>query len=254
MKRWAWLGALVGVLMGLVVAAPAAWLAPLLGQASAGRIQLLGVRGSLWDGSGQLVLRDGAAGSSVAVLPTPLAWSLRPHTGGLSLSVSSDCCTEGGLRAELGRAVDGWGVRIADGASRWPTALMAGLGAPWNTVGLQGMASLRTQGLSVEWSADTWQMRGSAVLEATDLASSLSTLRPLGSYRLRLDSGPAGSVLVQVETLSGPLRMTAGGDWKGQRLHLRGEASAEAGAEDALGNLLNILGRRDGARSVITLN
>ena len=119
---------------------------------------------------------------------------------------------------------------------------------------MQGQAKLRTQGLSVEWSANSWHMQGGAVLEAFELASSLSTLKPLGSYRLRMDAGPAGSALVRLETLSGPLRLSVDGNWNGLRLQLRGEAGADSGSEEALGNLLNILGRRDGARSVIALN
>ncbi|RYY92801.1 MAG: type II secretion system protein N, partial [Comamonadaceae bacterium] len=41
--------------------------------------------------------------------------------------------------------------------------------------------------------------------------------------------------------------------WNGRALRFDGEASAAPGREDALSNLLNIIGRRDGARSLITL-
>jgi general secretion pathway protein N len=36
-------------------------------------------------------------------------------------------------------------------------------------------------------------------------------------------------------------------------MRFRGEARASAGAEQALANLLNIIGRRDGARSLISV-
>jgi general secretion pathway protein N len=38
----------------------------------------------------------------------------------------------------------------------------------------------------------------------------------------------------------------------GQRLHFQGEASASPERETALSNLLNILGRRQGPRSIIS--
>ncbi|MCY1531269.1 hypothetical protein D9M68_664890 [compost metagenome] len=45
----------------------------------------------------------------------------------------------------------------------------------------------------------------------------------------------------------------SGSLWSGTALRFNGEASAAPGREDALSNLLNIIGRRDGARSIITL-
>ena len=41
--------------------------------------------------------------------------------------------------------------------------------------------------------------------------------------------------------------------WVGSRLRFSGEASAEAGSEAALSNLLNIIGRRQGERSLLSL-
>ena len=46
---------------------------------------------------------------------------------------------------------------------------------------------------------------------------------------------------------------TVCGQWVGQRLRFAGEASATPEREGALSNLLNIIGRRNGARSLITL-
>jgi general secretion pathway protein N len=56
-----------------------------------------------------------------------------------------------------------------------------------------------------------------------------------------------------VTTRDGSLRLSGTGRWNGQAMRFSGEASAAPGREDALSNLLNIIGRRDGARSIITL-
>ena len=45
----------------------------------------------------------------------------------------------------------------------------------------------------------------------------------------------------------------ASGEWRGGRVRFNGQASAAPGQEAALGNLLNIIGRRQGAVSVITI-
>jgi general secretion pathway protein N len=54
-----------------------------------------------------------------------------------------------------------------------------------------------------------------------------------------------------LQTLEGALQLQGSGRVHAGRLQFAGFASAAAGREEALANLLNIIGRRDGARSVI---
>jgi general secretion pathway protein N len=88
-------------------------------------------------------------------------------------------------------------------------------------------------------------------LVAQRVASRLSTLRPMGSYRITLQGGTQASL--RLETLEGSLQLSGTGEWVGQRLRFRGEATAVPGSEAALANLLNIIGRRNGDRSIITI-
>jgi general secretion pathway protein N len=83
------------------------------------------------------------------------------------------------------------------------------------------------------------------------MSSRLSTLKPMGSYRMVLQGGDAPGF--SLETLEGSLLLSGQGQWAGSRLRFQGEARAAPDRQEALSNLLNILGRRDGARSVITL-
>ena len=77
----------------------------------------------------------------------------------------------------------------------------------------------------------------------------------MGSYRLWLQGTDSGTATPQLalSTLQGPLRLSGQGQWVGQRLRFVGEAEAETGHEEALSNLLNIIGRRDGARSLLSI-
>jgi general secretion pathway protein N len=140
---------------------------------------------------------------------------------------------------------------VEDGASQWPAALLAGLGTPWNTLQLDGEVRLTTQALSVEWIEGRPRIAGRAELEASRIASRLSTLRPMGSYRITLQGGTQATL--RLETLEGSLQLSGTGQWVGQRLRFRGEASAVPGREGALANLLNIIGRRTGDRSLISI-
>lgn len=132
-----------------------------------------------------------------------------------------------------------------------PAALLAGLGAPWNTLQVEGQLSLVTQGLSVEWIEGRLSVAGRAELMATGMSSRLSTIKPMGSYRITLDGG--NTATLEVTTLEGSLQLAGTGQWVGSRLRFEGVASAAPEREAALSNLLNILGRRTGARSIITV-
>ncbi len=96
------------------------------------------------------------------------------------------------------------------------------------------------------------RLQGGLQVDALDMTSRLSTLRPLGSYRVHLEATPDGnSALLHLTTLRGGLQLQGNGQWIGGRLRFQGVAQAAPGRENALENLLNIIGRRDGPRSIL---
>lgn len=249
--RWAVAGLLLGALPALLLWAPAGWLAAGVERASAGQLQLQQVRGTLWTGSGRLVLTGGAGSDDQAALPGRVHWQLRPAWGGALARIAADCCTSTPLELRAALGLGTLAIRLADGQSQWPADILAGLGTPWNTMQPQGRLQLTTSALSLHWSSGRMQLQGQAQLDALAMSSRLSTLRPMGSYRLVLQGGDAPTL--QLSTLDGALLLSGSGQWVGQRLRFTGEASAAPEREAQLANLLNIIGRRNGARSIITL-
>ncbi len=249
--RWAVLGALVGLVMAMVVFAPASWLAAAVQEASAGRVQLIEPRGTVWTGSAQLQLTGGVGSRDSAVLPGQINWRLRPGWLALNVQVSADCCTPAPLQARLTQHWSGAALQVLDGRSQWPAALLAGLGTPWNTVQAEGSLQLSTQSLSMAWFEGRLTVSGQAELAAMAMSSRLSTLKPMGSYRLTLVGG--ATTTLELATIEGSLQLSGSGRWTGPRLRFEGVASASPEHEAALSNLLNIIGRRNGARSIITL-
>jgi len=248
---WAASGLLAGLLLAVPAFAPASWLAALLLQASSGHLQLAQVRGTVWDGSAQLVLAGGTGSHDAAALPGRVQWRLRPGWQGLAVQLDASCCTPRPLQLNATARWGGGRLVLADGASQWPAAVLAGLGTPWNTLQPEGQLSLSTRGLSVEWVEGRLVLAGQAQLEAIGISSRLSTLRPMGSYRITLEGGSTSTL--QLDTLEGSLQLTGSGRWVGSRLRFEGTASAAPEREAALSNLLNIIGRRQGARSIITV-
>lgn len=248
---WAAAGALAGVLVALVAFAPARWLAAGLSAATGGQLVLAEARGTVWDGSGRLVLTGGEGSTDAAALPGRVAWELAPRWNGAVARVRADCCTPRPVPLRVRLRPGGLAIEVGDSTSQWPAALTTGLGTPWNTLQFEGNLQLSTQGLSVEWVEGRPVVAGRAELVAQRVASRLSTLRPMGSYRITLQGGT--SAALRLETLEGSLQLSGSGQWVGSRLRFRGEASAAPEREAALANLLNIIGRRSGARSIISI-
>ena len=249
--RWALLGVVIGALIALVLFAPARWLAAGLSSWSQGRLLLVNPRGTVWNGAAVVVLASGAGGTEAVSLPGALNWRMRPTWSGMFAMLYLPCCTARPLQLKASPRADGIQLQWGDGSSRWPATLLAGLGAPWNTLKLEGTLDLSTKALSMQWNGPVLRIAGQATLDATDVSSSLSTLKPMGSYRLTLEGGSRPSLLLS--TREGSLQLNGSGSWNGTAFRFNGEASAAPGREDALSNLLNIIGRRENARSIITL-
>ena len=251
---WGWLvlGGAVGLAIALAVFAPARWGAWAIDAASGGRVRLEAPRGTVWNGSGLLVLAGGNASLDAVALPSRVSWRLRPGLEGMWLTLSADCCTPSPWRLRMTVSRDSFGLEFADGpATHWPAQLLAGLGTPWNTLGLDGRLTATTQALRLQWNAQGLRMDGRAVLELRDATTRLTPLQPVGSYRLQVEGGDTPRL--RLDTPEGALQLSGTGQWVGRHLRFTGEARALPGTEAVLDNVLNIIGQRQGARSLITL-
>ncbi len=250
--RWAVFGCCMGLLMALVLFAPAAWLAYLVEQASQERVVLNDAQGSVWNGSAQLVFSGGKGSRDALALPGRIDWRLRPHWPlKMQLDLHANCCTQQAFRMLISPHYSGISANILPNQSTWPAGLLAGLGAPFNTIGLQANMQLNTQAITLSWLNQQFKLDGQAELDIIDASTRLSTLKPVGSYRINLQGGTIPKINVQ--TLNGSLQLTGTGEFTGNRWRFRGEATAATGSEAALNNFLDILGKRVGPRSLITL-
>jgi general secretion pathway protein N len=261
LHRWALSGVAVGVCGALLLCAPAAWLASGIAQASAGKILLEEPRGTVWSGSAQLVFAGGTGSATAVRLPSSVQWQLTPAwlsqvqgSGlGVRLTLAAECCTAAGQTTQLQTTALHWlqgapsvAWQLDTAKLSIPAELLAGLGAPWNTLQLAGQLALESHALSGLWSAQQGltQLAGAAHLDAHAMQTALSTVRPLGSYRLAW----SGSAVV-LTTLSGDdaLQLSGTGELAG-KARFTGEAVATAGREAALANLLHIIGQREQGR------
>lgn len=265
MKGMSWAvlaGVVVGALGGLVAFAPAAWLANAVASASEQRLLLADARGSIWRGSAVLLLAGGTGSRDAVALPGRLSWEITWAGREVELRARHKCCLHENFHVLLRPGIGRLGLRLPalqGTVGQWPAAWLAGLGAPWNTLQLGGVLRLHSPGLSFESAQGRQAFSGHAELLLEDISSPLSTLPKLGSYRLAVAGQPdAGEhAALNLTTTRGPLLLSGSGQWSGaasgSRLRFRGEARAAPESESALNNLLNIIGRRQGELSILSI-
>jgi len=205
-----------------------------------GVLDLADAHGTLWSGSARAVA--GAAQLD------GLRWRFEPArlvAGRLAFTVDGyGTGLEGHGRIDRGfGALEVRELHVRGDAAA--LAAFAPLAASWQPDG-----RLTLDAPAIAW--DGREARGTARLEWHDASVALSSVRPLGSYRVDA-RGEGGPVKIAVATLDGALRVTGTGTYAPPAsLAFSGEARAAPSAQAALDPLLNLMGPRrpDGARAL----
>ena len=245
--------AALSIVATVVVMAPAQWLAAAIGRATGERIVLAEARGSVWRGQASVVLSPGAdAGIARIGLPETLSWELSPWklvagTIDLTLTHPSALLQPLQLRADLSGRLE-----LLASTVRLPAAVLAGLGAPFNTIRPGGVISLAWQRLELH----RGRMRGDVIGEWRFASSALTTVAPFGHYRLLAEGGFPGTRLT-LSTLAGPLELVGDGTIDEQwNLRFAGRARALPGVDAStraqLAGLVLLLGRREGDSAILS--
>ena len=268
-RRWGWWGAGMGALIGMVVYAPASWLAQGVVELSGRRLLLAESQGTIWKGDAVAVLTGGVGSRDARALPGRLNWTMRLQGLGLRLTLQQDCCmpTPVVVLVQLGVGRIKTDVRLQTSPTdtsvaalqahgevgHWPAAWLGGLGTPWNTLQLGGVLRLSARELSFELTQGRLRILGGAELVLDNASSRVTTLDRLGSYRLDLGGDAQGQLQMSLSTVDGALQLSGQGGVSPGGVRFRGEARASEAERGALDNLLNIIGRREGDRSVISI-
>ncbi|WP_028103147.1 type II secretion system protein N [Pseudoduganella violaceinigra] len=254
MKRAAlWLLA-IALSAGLTVLAclPASWMGVLVESQSGGRFALGDAQGTLWRGSafiGGAASKDGAV---TPLLPGRFSWRLSPLVvfGSVDVELANpDALTQ---PVSLRGGWSSWEVSPA--ALMLPADGLAGLGAPLNTLAPSGRMKLSWTSLQLERAGPAVSLQGRTTLEMQDMSSSLTSLKPLGSYQLAFDWKGQQAALA-LDSQRGPLLLSGTGKFEHGRLQFSGQAQAAKGFEEQLASLLNMLGqpKPNSGKNVIAL-
>lgn len=257
---------LVGAAGTIVAMLPARFADIMLARATQDRVRLAQTQGSIWNGSGRLVLApgrsvavDGPAAAGAAFkrrvlagvsIPGRVSWTLRSLpllAGRFDLRLYPDSA------AQPIRVQGDWQeVRIDPAAMELPAVELGRLGSPWNTVRPAGALSLGWDHLLLRHGS----FDGHAWIELRNVSSSMTPVRPLGSYRVDLVGGADGDgrIRLQLTTVEGPLQLRGSGAFDPVRgLHFIAEASAQPPEKERLQTFLGLVGQRQGEDTIIRI-
>jgi general secretion pathway protein N len=228
----------------LLVLLPAAWITPQFTKASGGHVNLVDPAGSLWNGSATLMLAAGSDTSSATLLPGRIEWhtAFWPlFTGRVQMTMLQSEAMPVPITVDATRR----GAVLSQGSIAVPAALLTGLGAPFNTLDLQGEVRLAWS----DWRTFDQEAFGQLTVTLNDASSRVSLVKPLGSYQVVIQA-QGNSSTIDLSTLKGPLMLKGHGMVGGGVSSFNGTASAAPEARDNLAGLLNLLGRPSGPDTV----
>jgi general secretion pathway protein N len=223
----------------LVVMAPAAWITPQFSKATQGHVNLVDPSGSFWHGSATLVLAAGG-GSAGTLLPGRVSWDTAfwpLFAGRLKMRMRQTPAMPAAIEVDATARA----ATVTSGEIAVPAALLTGLGAPFNTLDLQGAVQLAW----TPWRLLGARSYGQLVITLTDMSSRVSPVKPLGSYRVTLQA-QGDSSTIDLATLGGSLLLSGHGTLGANASSFHGQASATGETRDNLAGLLNLLGRPTG--------
>jgi general secretion pathway protein N len=243
---------MVSVALTALAFLPATWMSALLEQHTGGRLTLGDAQGTLWRGSAFIGGAPSGADPVTPLLPGRFSWRLSPLV--LLGRVDVELENPAALSQPIQITGSWYQWEVSPAAILLPAERLSGLGAPLNTVQPSGQMRLSWNPLQLVRQDGKVDLTGLMNLEMSEIASRLSPVKPLGAYNLAMDWRGQGAQLT-LTTVKGPLLLSGAGALENGRLQFSGRASAEAGQENRLANLLNLLGqrRREGGKDVIAL-
>ncbi|MGA3248287.1 MAG: type II secretion system protein N [Paraburkholderia sp.] len=228
----------------LLVLLPAAWITPQFAKASGGHVNLVDPAGSLWHGSATLMLAAGSDTSAATLLPGRIVWDTAfwpLFTGRIRMTMLQSEAMPDPITVDATQR----GAILSQGAIAVPASLLTGLGAPFNTLDLQGDVRLAWS----DWRNFGSEAFGQLTVTFNDASSRVSLVKPLGSYRVVVQAQGSSST-IDLSTLRGPLMLNGHGVLGAGSTSFNGTASAAPEARDNLAGLLNLLGRPSGPDTV----
>ncbi|MGO8754345.1 MAG: type II secretion system protein N [Gallionellaceae bacterium] len=222
-------------LVALLIMAPASLFDELVRHYSQGRLVMANANGTMWKGTAVPALRT-RDGHLIAT--RTLRWDIDflPLLKGMLRARLQWNDSAPAAATEL--LVSGGQVELNHALIPLPAALLNEVSPILKPAEFRGQLEIQSNHLVLSRRG----MEGIAIVDWQHAGSTLSSIDPLGNYRLTLN-GAGNVVSVDLSTTSGILVLEGQGKWSGSSgLEFRGKARASSGNEERLNELLHNLG------------
>ncbi|MBI3570207.1 MAG: type II secretion system protein N [Gammaproteobacteria bacterium] len=249
-KRWL-LYAIFGLIfyfLFLVIEMPASWFAWGLNRYTQGTVRLDPIAGGLWHGNGRLVIYYP---QTVPHEFGQTEWSINPlwlFAGRVQMQWRTESA-ETHIHTTLRFGNDQ--MQLLETEIAFPAQAVSTFYSPASLISPKGQVLVRTDKLMVVSDG----VEGSAEISWRNASSDLSTVQPLGDYRLEIN-GVGKTAALKLSTARGDLELTGQGQWQistGQ-IQFTGSAAPREHASE-LEPLLKLLGSGQGnGKRPLTIN
>ena len=250
-----WAGSVVALVLGIVLSVviwlPASVPTTLVAKLAEGRLDFRQTRGTVWAGSTELALVPPGGENDTITIPGRLYWRWLWQSWIPELVVNSDCCFSKPVTFRVTLSPEQQ-LSISDVKMNFPLALLEGLGAPFNTLKPSGDLQVKIRALKMTLVDQMMKASGEVEFEIGNFSSVLSQVKPIGTYTVTA-RGQGDRVSFSLSTRSGALQLSGSGELRQKKFRFNAEASSSPGYELAMSNLLNVIGRRSGNRSIISM-
>jgi general secretion pathway protein N len=221
----------------LIAAAPASLLAWVLPIASNDAATLEHARGRIWAGKAAALVVTNRSG--IRHRFEHLRWNLlggRLMSGEITVRLQIDDLR---LRGEMDIVPTPGALYLRGTIFELPASSLASYRPELSPAGLSGSLTIESPEFAFAWNGG---LQGAATVLWRDAATSHSSVRPLGQFRIRI-AGVETGALLRVDTVEGALHVEGEGAWSRTRgLSFRGTARAASQENSELAALLNMLG------------
>ena len=205
---------------------------------SDGRVGLVAVSGTVWNGSAQIAIFDGETRKA---LPGRLVWaadwSSVARSGFPGITLNHPLMP---VPLKLGRQGSRW--QVSANQLRFPADWLVATGTPWNTIKPAGS-------ISVVWADIFSDEAFSLKIQWQDAQSALSVVKPLGHYEVLANVDKQGNLRANLSTLSGDLTLEGQAAWSAaEGFSFKGYATPSPSQQVALTGLLSQMGRQENNR------
>ena len=226
---------LLTLVVTYLIMLPTTWMDAVLQRASQGTLAMTSTTGTFWRGEGSL---QALLPSGEVVTLTPVSWNIAPVEL-LALKVHIVALSTRDNKPVLNATLGLGETYIQEAKLELPAALLGVLSPTLRAAALSGQLALQAN--DVRFGGNRAAGKAQAFWKAA--GSSLSRIRPMGSYLLDLN-GQSNGLDFHLSTIRGPLTLTGSGGWRpGKPPDIRVTAVPEESAHQDLAPLLRMLGR-----------